>query len=213
MKITIVIADDHTLVAEGLRRVIEAEPDFEVVGFAENGQEALRLAIAKEPHIVLMDNAMPVLNGIEATRLIRERRPETRVIMLSMYSDQAHVLRALQAGALGYLLKKSVAKELVEAIRRVHTGQPYLTRDLADGVINQVTKTPSDPLARLSSRERQVLQLVAEGHTSNEIAAKLFLSPKTVETYRSRLMEKLGLHDLAALIKFAIQQGVISIEH
>jgi DNA-binding NarL/FixJ family response regulator len=212
MKTRVLIADDHTLVAEGLRYVIEAEADFEVVGYAENGQEALRLSAEKSPDIVIMDNAMPVLNGIEATRLIRERCPQTRVIMLSMYCDQVHVLRALQAGAMGYLLKKSVAKELVEAIRRVHAGQHYLTRELADNVISQVIKTPSDPLTRLSSRERQVLQMLAEGHTTNEIATTLFLSPKTVETYRSRMMEKLGLHDLTALVKFAIQQGVISIE-
>ena len=113
---------------------------------------------------------------------------------------------------LGYLLKKSVAKELVDAIRRVRAGQHYLTRELADGVINQVINPSSDPLTSLSSRERQVLQMVAEGHTANEIGAKLFLSPKTVETYRSRMMQKLGLHNLAALIKFAIQQGVITIE-
>jgi DNA-binding NarL/FixJ family response regulator len=213
MKIRVLIADDHTLVAEGLRYVIEANAGFEVVACARDGQEALRLAIEKSPDIVLMDNAMPVLNGIEATRLIRERCPQTRVIMLSMYCDEAHVLRALQAGAMGYLLKKSVAKELVEAIRRIHAGQHYLTRELGENVIDQVIRTPSDPLARLSTRERQVLQMVAEGHTSSEIADKLSLSPKTVETYRSRMMDKLGLHDLAALIKFAIQQGVTSIEH
>jgi DNA-binding NarL/FixJ family response regulator len=213
MKIRVLIADDHTLVAEGLRYVIEADAGFEVVACAKDGQEALRLAIEKSPDIVLMDNAMPVLNGIEATRLIRERCPQTRVIMLSMYCDEAHVLRALQAGAMGYLLKKSVAKELVEAIRRIHAGQHYLTRELGENVIDQVIRTPSDPLARLSTRERQVLQMVAEGHTSSEIADKLSLSPKTVETYRSRMMDKLGLHDLAALIKFAIQQGVTSIEH
>jgi DNA-binding NarL/FixJ family response regulator len=212
VKTTVLIADDHTLVAEGLRYVVEAESDFEVIGYAQNGQEAVRLCIDKHPDIILMDNAMPVLNGIEATRLIRERCPQTRVIMLSMYCDQTHVLRALQAGAMGYLHKKSVAKELAEAIRRVRAGQHYLTRELADTVISEVIKAPADPLARLSSRERQVLQMVAEGHTSNEIAGQLSLSPKTVDTYRSRLMQKLGLPDLASLIKFAIQQGVISIE-
>jgi DNA-binding NarL/FixJ family response regulator len=164
------------------------------------------------PDIVLMDNAMPILNGIEATRLIRKRCPGTQIIMLSMYCDQSHVLRALQAGARGYLLKKSVAQELVTAIRRVHAGQHYLTSDLAEGVISRVSKAPEDPLERLSSRERQVLQMVAEGHTAIEIGGKLSLSPKTVETYRSRMMDKLDLHDLAGLIKFAIQQGVISID-
>jgi DNA-binding NarL/FixJ family response regulator len=212
VKTTVLIADDHTLVAEGLRYVIDAEPDLEVVGYAQNGQEALRKSLDMSPDIVLMDNAMPILNGIEAARLIRKRCPDTQVIMLSMYCDQAHVLRALQAGARGYLLKKSVAQELVTAIRRVHAGQHYLTRDLAEGVINQVSNAPEDPLQRLSSRERQVLQMVAEGHTAIEIGRKLSLSPKTVETYRSRMMDKLGLHDLAGLIKFAIQQGVISID-
>ena len=213
MKTTVLIADDHTLVAEGLRYVIEAQSDFEVIGYAQNGQKAVRMCIDRPPDIVVMDHAMPVLNGIEATRKIRERCPQTRVIMLSMYCDQLHVMRALQAGAMGYLHKKSVAKELAEAIRRVRAGQHYLTRDLADAVISQVIKAPEDPLARLSSRERQVLQMVAEGHTSNKIEVTLSLSPKTVDTYRSRLMQKLGLPDLASLIKFAIQQGVISIEH
>jgi DNA-binding NarL/FixJ family response regulator len=212
VKTTILIADDHTLVAEGLRYIIEAEPEFEVVGYAQNGQQAWRMSLDKKPDVVIMDNAMPLLNGIEATRLIRTRCPQTAVIMLSMYCDQIHVLRALQAGALGYLLKKSVAKELVAAIRRVRAGQHYLTRELGDNVISQALKSPSDPLARLSARERQVLQMVAEGHTANEIGAALSLSPRTVETHRSRVMEKLGLNDLAALIRFAIQQGVISIE-
>ena len=211
-KIRILIADDHTMVAEGLRYVVEAEPGFEVVGHAKDGHEAVRQAMETHPDVVLMDNAMPMLNGIEAARAIRERCPQARVIMLSMYGDQAHVLRALQAGAMGYLLKKSVAKELVEAIRRVHAGQPYLTQELSEGVINQVIKTPSDPLARLSARERQVLQMVAEGHTANQIGAKLSLSPKTVETYRSRMMEKLAVNDLAGLIRFAIQHGVIPLE-
>jgi DNA-binding NarL/FixJ family response regulator len=212
MNTTVLIADDHTLVAEGLRYVIDAEPDLKVVGHAQNGQEALRKALEMSPDIVLMDNAMPILNGIEATRLIRKRCPGTQIIMLSMYCDQSHVLRALQAGARGYLLKKSVAQELVTAIRRVHAGQHYLTSDLAEGVISRVSKAPEDPLERLSSRERQVLQMVAEGHTAIEIGGKLSLSPKTVETYRSRMMDKLDLHDLAGLIKFAIQQGVISID-
>ena len=211
-KIRILIADDHTMVAEGLRYVIEAEPDFEVIGYAKDGHEAVREAMQTNPDVVLMDNAMPMLNGIEAARAIRERCPQSRVIMLSMYSDQAHVLRALQAGAMGYLLKKSVAKELVEAIRRVHAGQPYLAQELSEAVISQVIKTPSDPLARLSARERQVLQMVAEGHTANQIGVKLSLSPKTVETYRSRMMEKLAVNDLAGLIRFAIQHGVIPLE-
>ena len=212
MKTRVLIADDHTLVAEGLRYLIEAEPDLEVVAHAENGQQALRNCIDIRPDIALMDNAMPVLNGIEATRLIRKKCPETRVVMLSMYSDQTHILRALQAGATGYVLKKSVSKDLVTAIRQVHCGHHFLKPELADSVIQQVTSAPFDPLERLSCRERQVLPLVADGYTSIEIGRRLSISPKSVETYRARMMVKLRIRDLAGLIKFAIQQGVISFE-
>jgi len=157
---------------------------------------------------------MPILNGAEATHLIRERCPETHVIILSMYSNQVHVLRALQAGATGYVVKKSAAKEVVDAIRAVHMGERYLSKELADGVIDQaVHKTASgDPLERLSSRERQVLQMLAEGHAVADIAVTLSLSPKTVETYRARMMEKLDIHDFATLVRFAIQHGITSLE-
>ena len=214
MTIKVLIADDHTLVAEGLRYIIQAQDDLEFVGTAEDGQEAVRKAADIAPDVVLMDNAMPGINGIEATRMIRQRSPRTQVIIVSMYADQAHVLRALQAGASGYLLKTAIAKELVEAIRHVHEGQRYLARGLAESVIDRLGREPLDPLARLSARERQVLQMVAEGLTAKEIGGKLSLSPKTVETYRSRVMEKLDLHDLAGLIRFAIEHGVVgSLEH
>ena len=212
MTIRVLIADDHTLVAEGLRYIVQAEPDLDVIGTAEDGHDAVRKSVAATPDVVLMDNAMPVLNGIEATRMIKERCPRTQVIIVSMYPDKAHVLRALQAGASGYLLKKAIAKELVDAIRRVHAGERYLTHELTQGVIDQIVKEPADPLGRLSFRERQVLQMVVEGRTAIEIGAKLALSPKTVETYRARMTEKLGVHDLAGLIKFAIQHGVIPLE-
>ena len=212
MTIRVLIADDHTLVAEGLRYIVQAEPGLEVIGTAEDGLDAVRKSVAATPDVVLMDNAMPVLNGIEATRMIKERCPRTQVIIVSMYPDKAHVLRALQAGASGYLLKKAIAKELVDAIRRVHAGERYLTHELTRGVIDQIVREPSDPLGRLSYRERQVLQMVVEGRTAIEIGATLALSPKTVETYRARMSEKLGVHDLAGLIKFAIQHGVIPLE-
>jgi len=146
--------------------------------------------------------------------MICERCPQTRVIMLSMHSNQVHVMRALQAGAAGYVLKKSAAKEVVEAIRLVHMGGRYLSKQLTDGVIDQlVNKTASpDPLSRLSSRERQVLQMLAEGHAVANIATALSLSPKTVETYRGRMMEKLDIHDFATLVKFAIQHGLTQLE-
>ena len=214
MTIRILIADDHAVVAEGLRHLLSAQADMEVVALAENGREAVRIAFEAMPDVVLMDHAMPLLNGTEAARLIRERGGQTRVIMLSMYSDAVHVYRALQAGATGYIIKKSVAKEVVDAIQAVSKGNRYLSKELAEIVIEHVVHraTPNDPLDRLSSRERQVLQLLAEGHSVAEIAATLSLSPKTIETYRARMMEKLGIFELAGLVRFAIQQGVTSLE-
>lgn len=214
MTISVLIADDHGVVAEGLRALVGSQPEMHVIGLAENGRDAVRAAIEARPDIVLMDHGMPIMNGTEATRLIRERCTETRVIMLSMYSDAVHVYRALQAGATGYIIKRSVAKELVDAIFAVHRGGRYLSRQLTDVVIDHVVhrSAPDDPLDRLSSRERQVLQLLAEGHSVAEIAATLSLSPKTVETYRARMMEKLGIYELAGLVRFAIQQGVTSLE-
>ena len=214
MAIRVLIADDHGVVAEGLRHLVSAQPEMEVVGIAENGRDAVRAALETTPDIVLMDHGMPVLNGTEAARVIRERCERSRVIMLSMYSDPVHVYRALQAGATGYILKKSAAKEVVDAIWAVHRGGRYLSRQLADTVIDHVVhrNAPEDPLERLSSRERQVLQLLAEGHSVSDIAVTLSLSPKTVETYRARMMEKLGIRELAGLVRFAIQQGVTSLE-
>jgi two-component system, NarL family, response regulator NreC len=212
--IRVLIADDHGIVAEGLSHLVGAQRDMEVVGLAENGRDAVRAAIDLAPDVVLMDHGMPVLNGTEATSLIRSRCSATRVIMLSMYSDAVHVYRALQAGATGYIVKRSVAKEVVDAIEAVHGGGRYLSKQLADLVIDHlIQRSPSDdPLERLSSRERQVLQMIAEGHPVAEIAATLSLSPKTVETYRARMMEKLDIHDLAGLVRFAIQQGLTPLE-
>jgi DNA-binding NarL/FixJ family response regulator len=214
MTIRVLIADDHGVVAEGLRFVVEAQADMEVIACVQDSREAVRCSIETRPDVVLIDHAMPGLNGAEATHLIRERCPGTHVIILSMYSNQVHVLRALQAGATGYVVKKSAAKEVVDAIRVVHEGGRYLSKELADSVIDHVVhKTDSeDPLARLSSRERQVLQMLAEGHPVGTIAATLSLSPKTVETYRARMMEKLGIHDFANLVKFAIQHGITSLD-
>jgi DNA-binding NarL/FixJ family response regulator len=214
MTIRVLIADDHGVVAEGLSYLIQAQPDMEVVGCVTDGRDAVRSAVLSRPDIVLMDIAMPELNGTEATHLICERGLDTRVVMLSMYSDPVHVCRALQAGASGYVVKKSVAKDLVEAIRTVHSGRRYLSRPLVDSVINEfVSKAAStEPLDSLSSRERQVLQMLAEGHAVTAIAEALSLSPKTVETYRARMMEKLGIRELAGLVKFAIQRGVTSID-
>ena len=214
MAIRVLIADDHGVVAEGLRFVVEAEPDMQVIACLQDSREAVHRAIEAPPDVVLIDHAMPGLNGTEAAHMIRERCPGTRVIILSMYSNRVHVLRALQAGASGYIVKKSAAKEVVDAIRVVHGGGRYLGKELAEGVIDQVVqKTASDnPLERLSSRERQVLQMLAEGRPVADIAIALALSPKTVETYRARMMEKLDIHDFATLVKFAIRHGITPLE-
>ena len=217
MTIRVLIADDHGVVAEGLRYVVEAQPDMEVIACIQDSREAVRLSLESRPDVVLIDQAMPLLNGAEATHLIRERCPEIHVIVLSMYSNRAHVIGALQAGASGYVVKKSAAKEVVDAIRAVRDGRRYLSKEVADVLIEQVSRRASvksslNPMELLSSRERQVLQMLAEGLDAAAIAAALSLSKKSVETYRSRMMEKLDIHDLAGLVRFAIQHGLTSLE-
>lgn len=214
MVIKVLIADDHAVVADGLRFVVEAQPDMQVLGCVPNGREAVNFALEHTPDVVLLDHEMPLLNGTEAVRILRERLPTTRTILLSMHSNRVHVLRALQAGARGYVVKKSAAKEVVEAIRAVHEGRRFLSRLLTDQVIGFLMKEPDsiDPLEKLSSREMQVLQLVAEGRTSGEISRALSISLKTVETYRRRVMDKLEIPDFAALVKFAVRQGITSLD-
>jgi len=211
--IKIIIADDHGVVAEGLKHLVEAQADMEVVALAVDGREAVRQARDLRPDVVLMDLSMPELNGADATRAILERDPKCRVIVLSMYSEREYVRRALKAGAAGYVVKRSAAKEVVDAIRAVHAGQRYLSPRVADVVLDDYTgEERDDPLARLSAREREVLQLLAEGHTGAQIAQRLSLSQKTVETYRARLVEKLGIRDVAGLVRFAIQRGIVSLD-
>ena len=214
MSIRILIADDHGVVAEGLKHVVESQSDMQVVGLVSDGREAVRMAKAHAPDVVLMDLSMPEMNGADATRAILEGcGPGCRVIVLSMYADREYVRRALKAGASGYVVKRSAAEELVEAIRAVHTGSRYLSPRVADVVIDDYAAPGSgDPLERLSAREREVLQLVAEGRTGAEIATRLSLSQKTVETYRARLVAKLGIRDVAGLVKFAIQRGLVSLD-
>lgn len=213
MNIRVLIVDDHVVMAEGLRHLIEAQPDLVVVGCVTDGREALRKVVELRPDVVMMDIAMPELNGIEATRLIGQRAPETRVVILSMHSNQEYVLRALQAGARGYLLKKNAADEVLMAIRTVHAGRRFLSGQIAEGVIDDYLRSGTGtPLDVLSSRERQVLQLLVESKTTAAIAASLSLSPKTVETYRSRIMQKLGIEDMPSLVKFAIQHGLTSVD-
>ena len=210
--ITVILADDHPVVRDGLCFLLNAQNDIKVVGTAVNGLEAVELASKLRPNVAVMDIAMPLLNGIEATQQICNLCPDTRVAILSIHFTSVHIQRALQAGAMGYLLKESAGEEVVEAIRTVHGGKRYLSKKIAESVVDYVRRTGDDVLEGLSPRERQVLQLIAEGKTSADAAKLLYLSVKTVETYRSRLMQKLGLKDMASLVKFAIQHGIISLE-
>jgi DNA-binding NarL/FixJ family response regulator len=212
--ISVLLADDHAVVRDGLRALLEAQTDIEVVGDAANGREVLRLAQQLHPDVVVMDIAMPELNGVEATQQMHDAYPSTQVLILSMHSTTEHIFRALQAGARGYLLKDSAGAEVADAVRVVHAGRRYLSQKIAATVIDDyiAERHRTSPLESLSSRERQILQLVAEGKSSTEIAAILFLSPKTVDTYRSRLMHKLDIGDLPSLVKFAIQHGVTQLD-
>lgn len=215
MSITVFISDDHAVVRDGLRFMLEAQGDIKVIGEASNGREAIKKVKELGPDIVIMDIVMAELNGIEATEQICKDCPSTRVIMLSMRSSTEPIIRSLRAGASGYLLKESAGRELVSAIYSVHEGKRYLSSKVSDQVLGACLNREEgleDPLSLLSQREREVLQLVVEGKTSAEIAQLLFLSIKTVKTYRSRLMLKLGIKDIPSLIKFAIQQGLTSLE-
>ncbi len=210
MPIAVFLADDHAIVRDGLRALLEAEQDIRVVGDAANGLDAVRQVRAVGPNVVVMDIAMPEMNGIDAALQILQTCPQTKVIMLSMHSSVEHVFRALQAGARGYLLKDSAGCELVRAVRAVHAGERFLGRKIQSTVIDDYIRANRavSPLASLSHRERQILQLIAEGKSSAEAATLLFLSPKTVETYRSRLMRKLGVDNYSGLVRFAVANGL-----
>lgn len=206
----ILLADDHAVVRDGLRALLEASPDLTVVGSAANGREAVDAVARLQPEVVVMDIAMPELNGIDATREILRRRPATKVVILSMHATSEHIFRVLEAGALGYLLKDAAGQEVAQAVRTVRDGRRYLSQSVSALMADDLLRRgqPESPLASLSARERQILQRVVEGRSSAEIAAALSLSPKTVDTYRSRLMQKLGVQDLPALVRFAIQHGL-----
>ena len=213
MSIAVLLADDHVVVRDGLRLILEAQEDIRVVGDASDGCEAVQQARDLCPDVAIMDIAMPELNGVEATRQIRRVCPETQVVILSMHATTEHIFRALEAGARGYVLKESAGSEVVDAVRAVHAGHRYLSEKITDTVVDDYVRSRTasperSPLERLSSREREVLQQVVEGKSSAEIAKSVHLSPKTVETYRSRIMGKLGVHDLASLVRFAIEHGL-----
>ncbi|HRI56395.1 MAG TPA: response regulator transcription factor [Anaerolineae bacterium] len=211
--IRVLIADDHAMLRDALTHMLSVHADIAVVGGAGDGREAVELVRQLQPDVAIVDISMPELNGIDAIPEMAAVSPQTRVVILSMQGTSEHLYRSLQAGAHGYLLKGSAGKMLIEAVRAVHAGHRYfseeMTQVLVDDFVQQRERGPlASPLERLSARERQILQMVVEGKSSAEIADILALSPKTVETYRSRLMTKLGIKDLPGLVKFAVQHGL-----
>lgn len=212
MSISVVLVDDHAVVREGLRHLIDAHVDMHVLASFGDGREAVRYASTEHPDLVVIDVAMPGMNGIEVARLIHDACPASQVLMLSMHADLEYIYQAVRAGASGYLIKEAAGSELVAAVRALNAGRRYFSRKLDDGAIDRYIRDRGErnPLERLSTRERQVMQLIVEGMTSAEVAERLGLSPKSVDTYRSRLMDKLGLEDLPGLVKFAIRSGVTS---
>jgi len=207
--IKILLADDHALVRQGFRMILEAQPDMEIVGQAGNGREAVELAEKLHPDVVVMDVAMPELNGTEATRRLAASTPRTRVLALSMHKDSVYVREILRAGARGYLLKDSGDTDLVAAVRAVAKGEGYISPAVSDAVLTDYRKHVTDPLDLLTGREREVLQSIAEGKTNKEIATALNLSVYTVEAHRGRIMEKLNLHSTGELVRFALRNGLI----
>jgi DNA-binding NarL/FixJ family response regulator len=209
MSTTVFVADDHAIVRDGLVSLLRANAGFEVVGTAENGREAVAEVLRLAPHVVVMDISMPDLSGIDAARRIHASLPGVAIVMLTMHSGAQYVFEALEAGVRGYLLKESASVEIVDAVRAVEQGRRYLSRKvaeiLADGVGEHSGNTA---LEKLSRREREVLQLVVDGYSSTKIGALLHLSPKTIDSYRSRLMHKLRVTQLAGLVKFAVQHGL-----
>jgi two-component system, NarL family, response regulator NreC len=213
--IRILLADDHVVMRRGIRALLERRPEFQVVAEAGDGREALQLTEAHSPHVVVADIAMPNLNGIEAARQIALRWPQTAIVILSMHSDESYVLRALKAGARGYLLKDSPESDLIQAILAVHAGKaffsPAISKMLVEDYMRQLQQRGADDSYELlTSREREILQLLAEGKSNKDVAAMLNLSLHTVETHRSNILQKLNLHGTPELILYAIRKGVIS---
>jgi len=212
--IRILLADDHAVVRKGLRFLLERAPDMEIVGEASDGREAVRLAGELKPHVVVMDIGMPQLNGIEATAQIVKQNPQVSVIILSVHSDESYLLRALSAGAKGYLLKDSAEEDLVRAVQVAAQGKPFFSPAISEKLLEDYMRYLQqrglkDSYDLLTDREKQVLQLLAEGKSNKEVAALLNLSPYTVETHRTHIMQKLNLHNTAEIVLYAVRKGII----
>ncbi|HEX9067309.1 MAG TPA: response regulator transcription factor [Ktedonobacterales bacterium] len=213
-KIRVLIADDHTILRVGLRMLLNAQADIEVVGEASDGNAAIAQTILLHPDLVLMDITMPGCNGIEATRQIHQRHPEVRVLALTMHEHEEYLFQTLRAGAAGYILKEAADSELINAIRMVCGGQVYLSPSIQPLIVGDYlhrvrTGEERDTYSLLTEREREILKLVAEGNTNNQIAEQLIISPKTVDTHRTHIMDKLNLHNRAELVKYAMRRGLL----
>ncbi|MCF7803426.1 MAG: response regulator transcription factor [Candidatus Marinimicrobia bacterium] len=214
-KIRVVLADDHTVVRESIRDLLNRTNKFEVVGEAATGSETIQLVQEVEPDVTVVDIGMPELNGIEATKQLLRRDEDIKIIILSMYSNEEYISQVFNSGAQGYILKDSASEELIEAIQTVHTGGNYITSKLSTLIVNEYIKPKKkayDPLDELTEREREVLQLIGEGHTNQQIAEKLFISVKTVETHRTNLSNKLDIHNKSELIRYAVKRGIVTIQ-
>ncbi len=215
-KIRIVIADDHAVLRSGLKAMLNYSPQFEVVGEAANAQEALRLLDELRPDVLILDLSMPGMSGVECVKEIRYRGLPCRVLVLTMYDDEAYVKEVMRAGADGYMLKKSADTELMEGIVKVYAGKKYLNESLSEKLLDSLLRTPEegpdrrDPYVLLSAREREVLRFLAQGYTNSEIGAMLLLSTKTIDTYRSRIMHKLNVHRKSELVNYAVQYKLVN---
>lgn len=214
-KLTILLGDDHALVRQGLRRILEERPDWQVVAEVGDGREAVRCAVELKPRVAVLDVGMPLLNGIDATQQIVRKVPETRVLILSMHSDEGYVSRALQAGATGYMLKDSVGEDLWKGVESVAAGHAYFTPAVTGVMLDDYVRRVGGSIAvdrfeTLSPREREIFQLIAEGRTNKEVAQFLEISPATVETHRARILQKLEIHNTAELVLYAVRHGVVS---
>ena len=217
MTVTVLLADDHPIVRHGLRHLLEEQPDIKIVGEASTGLQAVQLTEKFKPNVLILDIMMPDLNGLEVLRQVKERSPATCCIVLSMQSADVYVVEALKAGALGYVLKETGPSEMLIAVQQVLGGHRYLSprisERLIDVLIQTTEKAPADPYQTLTNREREVLQMAAEGSSTSEIAKRLSISPRTAELHRGRMMNKLGLHNQTELIRYALKRGILPLDN
>ena len=215
-KTTVLVADDHTILRQGIKSLLANEEEIEVIGEAKNGREALTIIEETLPDVILMDIAMPGLNGLEATRRIKKKFPRMKVLVLTMYTNEEYIFQILNAGANGYLVKETAFQDLISAIKAVYKNEAFMSPSISKKVINSYIKRAQNDEKEtceiLTTREREILQLIAEGNSSKKIAELLFISPKTVETHRTHIMDKLNIHNRTGLVKYAIRKGIVDVD-